>query len=298
MKVLVLTEGGINIGFGHLSRCTALIQAIKSQAGNVFVDFKVKGDKNAKKFLSGKTVGRVSLFDWKEDENNILKSAEGADLVIIDSHLADKSLYESISDISEGKRVLMIDDYDRMEYPKGVVVRPSVYGDGKDYIILRKEFWEVPEKKINKDIKNILLTIANSSDLFKDILNQLKSKFSFSIEAIGRSKNRVGEKELLQKMMKADLCVSGGGQTTYELARCGVPTIAICFAKNQEENLNSLEKSGFLKNAGWYNDCDLLGRLEKKVEFFLPYQRRKFSSEVGKSLVDGKGAKRIIKNIL
>lgn len=296
-KILVLTEGNVDIGFGHLSRCIALMQAMKDQADDVFVDFRVNGDRTAGKFLSEENVGSVSFFDWEKDEASILGAAEETDLVIIDSHLANKALYDSISDISDSK-VLMIDDYDRIEYPEGTVVRPSIYGDGKEYIILRKEFWDVPEKTINKDIKSILLTFDDGSDFFNNVLNRLKSKFDFSIETVGRNKSRVRGEELVRKMMKADLSISGGGQTAYELARCGVPTIGICFAENQEENLEFLEKSGFLRFTGWYNDQKLLDKLEKMIGFFLPYEKRKSSSEAGKNLVDGKGSKRIIRKII
>ena len=60
-----------------------------------------------------------------------------------------------------------IDDNKRLDYPKGIVVNGSIYAEelnyphkngptyllGIKYAPLRKEFWEVPEKKIKKRLK-------------------------------------------------------------------------------------------------------------------------------------------------
>ena len=144
----------------------------------------------------------------------------------------------------------MIDDYNRIDYPKGIVVNPSICGDkldylrksdtiyllGKDYIILRKEFWNVPEKKISKKIKNVLITFGgmNNYDLANKIGDYLKEKFNIKIYIVNVKNNKLTAKEMLNLMLESDVCISGGGQTTYELARVGVPTIGICLAENQK----------------------------------------------------------------
>ena len=42
-------------------------------------------------------------------------------------------------------------------------------------------------------------------------------------------------------MATADLAVTAGGQTTYELAASGVPAVALCIAENQRPNLAALQ---------------------------------------------------------
>src|SRR5262249_40429837 len=42
--------------------------------------------------------------------------------------------------------------------------------------------------------------------------------------------------DLAARMADADLAVSAGGQTLYELARCGTPTVAFCLGPDQAYN--------------------------------------------------------------
>ena len=63
LKVLFLTEGGTDLGLGHLSRCIALSQALESDRPQNKITFIFHGDKNAEKFLKG--AGRKALrLNW------------------------------------------------------------------------------------------------------------------------------------------------------------------------------------------------------------------------------------------
>jgi spore coat polysaccharide biosynthesis predicted glycosyltransferase SpsG len=97
-------------------------------------------------------------------------------------------------------------------------------------------------------------------------------------------------------MLEADICISGGGQTTYELARVGVPTIGICFAENQLNNLKYGEKEGYLKFIGWYDDKSLLIKIVNGVKS-LNFYKLVHMSRSGRKSVDGKGVLRILKYI-
>lgn len=306
MKVLILSEGGSDIGFGHITRCISLYQAFKEKGASP--EFVVNGDTTIKDLLKDKN---YRIFNWLEEKDKLFEIIEEADIVTMDSYLAKKFLYDKISRMTDG-RLLMVDDYNRLEYPKGIIVNPTIYGDslsysqknsvdyllGKDYIILRKEFWGVSEKKINKEVKNILITFGgiNHSDLARGIVNYLKNKFDFHFYVVDARKNKLTAKEMLNLMLKADICISGGGQTTYELARVGVPTIGICFAENQRLNLKSWQKKGFIEYVGWYNDRDLLKKIVGVINKLIPYRERIRRSKVGRNCIDGKGVERILSN--
>lgn len=306
MKPLILTEGGKNIGFGHLTRCIALYQAFEEKG--IISKLVVNGDNSILNLLKEKN---FQIFNWVKKKENFFKMVNNTDIIIIDSYLAEKSLYDKISEITNG-RIVMIDDYNRLKYPKGIVVNPSIYGDklnypqrdgvvyllGKDYITLRKEFWNAPEKKISKEVKNILVTFGgmNHSDLIKRIISYLKNKFDFHFYVVDARKNKLTAKEMLNLMLKADICISGSGQTTYELARVGVPTIGICFAENQRLNLESWQKKGFIEYIGWYKDRNLLEKIVGVINKLIPYRERIRRSKVGRNCVDGKGVERILSN--
>ncbi|NLI10318.1 MAG: GNAT family N-acetyltransferase [Elusimicrobia bacterium] len=276
MKILFLTEGGKNIGFGHITRCIALSDGFRVKKINSY--FLINGDKTVIELLKGK---KYKLFNWIKNTQKTFEILKNYDFVVIDSYLAPKKLYDKISEIKNGK-LLMIDDYRRIIYPPGIVVNPSIYGDklkypktkgvkyllGPKYIILRKEFWNVPKKKINRKIKNILVTFggASTEEFINKIGNFIRQNFkSVKIYVVNPNKKKLTAKQMLKLMLKADLCISGGGQTLYELARVGVPTIGICFADNQLLNLKYFEKYGFLKFAGWYDEKDVLSKLLNKI---------------------------------
>lgn len=323
MKTLVLTEGGKDIGFGHLTRCIALSQAVKEIVPSSEIEFVINGNEAAQDFII--THGIESHdFDWHKKNKSIFNLLTEKDLVIIDSYLADKSIYDYISDILYDKlnhlhsgpsRLIMLDDYNRIEYPKGVVVNPSIFTDkltypqrdgityllGKEYIILRKEFWDVPEKVVNKQIKNILISLggADYHEFNGNIIRDcLKSKFSSDLDITNAQGYKFNAGEMLDLMLKADLCISGGGQTVYELARIGVPTIGICFAENQKLNLEGLQFNGIMENIGWYNNADLLPNLSKSIDILSSYEERLRRSAMAKTLVDGNGARNIIQKVL
>ncbi|MBM3702964.1 MAG: UDP-2,4-diacetamido-2,4,6-trideoxy-beta-L-altropyranose hydrolase [Actinobacteria bacterium] len=307
MNILILTEGGKKIGFGHITRCIALYEAFEEKGINP--ELLVNGDSDILNLLRHKNFQR---FDWIKDDKRLFEIIENSSFVVIDSYLAEKSLYDKISEVTDGK-ILMIDDYNRIDYPKGILLNPSIYGDkldylrkndaiyllGKDYIILRKEFWNVPNKKINKEIKDVLVTFGGipKYDFTKKIVNLIKEKTYYELHVIGTRNNKLSAKEMLNLMLKADVCISGGGQTTYELARVGVPTIGICFAENQLVNLSGLEKVGFLKFAGWPNDRNLLQKIKDNINELNHGSRLKVY-EIGRKFVDGQGARRIIEEIL
>jgi spore coat polysaccharide biosynthesis predicted glycosyltransferase SpsG len=329
MKVSILTEAGKNIGFGHLTRCIALYQAFEQNGNNP--ELIVNGDESILDFIKNK---RYQFFNLLKEKEKLMKIIKNSDLVVIDSYLAPKSLYDSISDILSAdpnpyhlshNSLLMIDDYNRINYPKGIVVNPSIYGDkldypkndqieyllGKDYIILRKEFWDVPEKRINKEVKDILITLGgiNKTDFLKKLLNFLPEKFpNFNYHIVTNTKlnpnlnlnlySNLSAQEMLGLMLKADTCISGGGQTTYELARVGVPTIGICFADNQTGNLKYGDLCGYLKYIGNSDDNSLLNNIKDAFKEIMSFEQRDKMSSLGRANVDGKGAGRIMETII
>lgn len=308
MRCLFLTEGGKNIGFGHITRCLALSEGLSDK--NIKSEFIVRGDTSVTPLL--KEV-KHSNFDWIKGQERVFWKIKEADFVIIDSYKADRKFYDAVSLLKKGN-LLMIDDYKRMNYPPGIVVNPSIYGEklkypkrrgvkyllGKKYVILRKEFWNVPDKKINAEIKDIMITFGGSaSPLFiKKIQSFLKSQIDAKVHIVNPSKQRLSAKNMLNLMLKSDLYISGGGQTTYELARVGVPTIGVCFADNQIFNLKYWAKKGFIKYAGWYDDKNLNLKLAKNLSKLSDFETRSKIHALCKKNIDELGVKRVVKEIV
>lgn len=62
MKVKFFTEGGRNIGIGHITRCLSLCQAFEEF--NINCQFVIKGNEELKDILVGR---EINFFDWIKD---------------------------------------------------------------------------------------------------------------------------------------------------------------------------------------------------------------------------------------
>lgn len=302
MKVFIITEGGKDIGFGHITRCISLYQAFEER--EIIPEFVVNGDDVISDLLKDKN---YRIFNWLKEKNKIFELVKNVDVTIVDSYLADISFYETLSKLV--KILVYIDDIKRLDYPKGIVVNGSIYAKelnypekkgityllGTKYIPLRREFWNIPEKKINKEVKNVLITFGgmNHSALIYKVINYLKNKFDFNFHTVEPEQNRLSAKEILDLMLKADICVSGGGQTTYELARVGVPTIGICFVDNQKLNLEGWQERKFIEFVGWWKDENVLDNVMTEMNLLMSRFKREEKSKIGRQMVDGKGARRV-----
>ena len=321
MKVLILTEGGKNIGFGHLTRCLSVCQAFEKRG--ILPEFVVNGDKTVEEFLKNK---KCKNFNWLKEKDRLLASIEGVDTVIIDSYLASFEFYKKVSELV--KIPVYIDDNKRLDYPKGVVVNGAIYAEeinyhqkrdityllGPKYLPLRKEFWNVTEKEIRDEIESILITfggndaknmtlkvIAMLIECFPKIVkNVVIGKGFKNVKEIEKYKNGKtnliyypNAEEIKNVMFESDVAISSGGVTLYELARVGVPTISIAVADNQLNNVKRLAEKGFIEYAGWMEDKNLLDHLLEKLELLKNKDLRKEKAKIGKTMVDGSGAVKI-----
>ncbi len=309
MKVSILTEGGRGVGFGHLTRCLSLCQAFEEKG--ITPEFIINGDDSILDLLKRRVYKK---FNWLQEEKRLLGLVGDVDIVVIDSYLAKKALYSRIFRTHKKCLLVMMDDYKRIDYPEGIVVNPSIYGDkldylkkkgvryllGKDYIILRKEFWDLPKKVINKNLENIVVTLGgmDCSSLICRMQGPLRENFDLNLNIIEPKKKFMSANKIRFLMFRCDACISGSGQTTYELARIGVPNIGICLSENQRINAEMLRKKGVMEYIGGHKDRDLLKNLGLAIEKLSSQKIRIKMSMAGRRLVDGQGPRRIVRKVL
>jgi len=305
MKVFFLTEGGKNIGFGHVTRCTAIQQALKEKS--VASEIVVNADSTVEGMLKGVD---CRYFGWLSDEQGLFDIIDASDMVIIDSYLAKESLYHEISERT--KVGVYLDDLKRVNYPKGIVINSAIYAEdfdyqktkglsyllGTRYLPLRQDFWSVEKIEIKKEIKKVLISFGGMDhfQLIRDLGKYLEARFGFQFVCIDKH-NRVNSQEFRKLIFDCDICISAGGQTIYELACCGIPTIGVSLVDNQALNLKKWQEVGFLDFAGWYNDENLFEKIEQLIKD-LTYHDRVKRSRLGRSYVDGQGARRLADKLL
>jgi spore coat polysaccharide biosynthesis predicted glycosyltransferase SpsG len=230
------------------------------------------------------------------------------------------------------KTAVYIDDDVRLNYPRGFVLNGTLLAEqapypkskevnyllGARYAPLRKEFWDVPAKPIRVNLETVMITFGGAdirnvtpkvlkllTDAYPEVLKKVIIAKSFrNIAEIERLKDDntkliyyPNAAEMKKVMLESDIAISAGGQTLYELARIGVPTIGICIAENQLQNIEGWRKSGFLKYVGWYSDENLEQRLKSSLRYLANKRIRMHTSEIGRKVIDGQGYKRIINAI-
>lgn len=322
MNVIILTEGGKDYGFGHVARCSSIYQAF--QYYGISPTFLVNGDESVRSILSDID---VEIMNWIEDFSFISK----ADIIVIDSYIADLDFYNKLS--NDIPLVVYVDDNNRLEYPKGIVVNGTLdvsnmnysrrenteYLIGNEFIPLRKDFWNISKLKINDSVENILITMGGNDlrNLTPQILKLLNDNFSEvnkkviiadsfnNVSEIEALKNGTVEliyspnsNEIIDAMNSVDLAISASGQTLYELACIGVPTIAIGIIDNQKNNIINWINQGFIEYAGCWSDDDLLNNILDKIEYLQDKNIRHDKRLFGIQAVDGKGSLKIVKGIL
>lgn len=321
-KVCIITEGSRTIGFGHMTRCSGIYEAF-CEIGIIPL-FILNSDDLAVSLVKKKN---FIIFDWLKNKSKLFSLIENMDIVIIDSYLADNEMYEKISELV--RIPIYLDDDKRMDYPSGTVVNGTIHAKslnypeiknveyllGTNYIPLRREFWNVPLKKINGTVCSVMLTFGGDDlrNMTPKLLETLTEHFPDIIKrvVIGRGFKNIKEIEklksenveliiypeasgMIETMIKSDVCISAGGQTLYELARIGVPTMAVAVAYNQINNVNYWKRTEFIEYAGFWNESRLAENVVKKMKYLCAKKIRLKKSQIGKHHVDGLGSSRVV----
>ncbi len=96
-------------------------------------------------------------------------------------------------------------------------------------------------------------------------------------------------------MAWADVAVAAGGSTCWELAFMGLPSLVLVLAENQIRIAQGLERVGAVLNLGWWERVSDSELGESLTRLLHTPQVRRAASEVGRTLVDGDGARRVVR---
>jgi RimJ/RimL family protein N-acetyltransferase len=94
-------------------------------------------------------------------------------------------------------------------------------------------------------------------------------------------------------MAWADIAVSAGGSTCWEMALMGLPQVIICLADNQISNAEALEREAISVDLGWHQDITEERIAAELKILMLNSAKRLLMSQKSKALVDGNGGQRI-----
>ncbi|MBS3972456.1 MAG: UDP-2,4-diacetamido-2,4,6-trideoxy-beta-L-altropyranose hydrolase [Erysipelotrichia bacterium] len=325
MKVKIFTEGGKDIGLGHISRCSSLYNEIINRG--VLVDFIVYGDIADLGFLKGINIVNENWLD----KEYLMNTLSANDYVIVDSYKATKEIYEIIS--KNSKRALFIDDIGRIAYPEGIIVNPSLDSShidyshssnsillsGPEYVILRQQFRGVKREGISNEVKRVLIMMGGTDirgltpliidNICRNILDiefyivtgsedmeKIKSQISKPNNITFH--NNLDATQMMELMISSDLAITAAGQTIYELLATQTPFIPIKVIENQENNIKSLLEYNPEQIVLKYNGSGFLSSLNNALEIYNDVEYRKNYNRKYTDLVDGYGSRRIVDYLL
>lgn len=194
---------------------------------------------------------------------------------------------------------------------------------GSRYVLLRKEFkvWHMPRKQVAEVANKILVTMGGGdpANATLKVVRALKSIRGDSLEVkvvIGHCNNHFNTvdrelrtadftSELLCEvddmpglMAWADLAITAGGSTNWEMAFMGLPNVILVTADNQSSIAENLNSEGISINLGWHENV-AQGDISAVVEGIIgDVQLRSDMSAKGRVLIDGLGPDRIISTML
>ena len=328
-EIVILTEGGSAFGFGHLVRTKSIAQAFYEIG--IQAKFIINGDKSIINLLDDFS---FTLLDWDKDLSQLFDILEKTNLILIDSIKISNKLIKKLESLTI--KIIFIDDYTRRNIlDNGIVIDWTVLSDEKNYFTpkkvgvtyllgskytpLRKEFSHAKENLIKDKITSILVTFggADVRNLSPKILKFLADYYPemeknivigagfhniLEIQKVTDSKTNLifnaDTKMMIKLMQDSDIAIASGGQTLYELARIGTPTIAILLVENAKDDTDGWAKAGTIENIGWYDDEKLFEKLILKINLMQNRQIRQKMQDNGKKYIDSDGAKRLVKKIL
>lgn len=326
MKVYLLTEGGSEKGFGHISRIIALYQAF--QAYEITPECIVSHDGELAHIMDGLPYRNIP---WTNESGMLPALIANSDIVVVDSYVIDNALSRRISDCTRVSAFLDDDfSFDRSNciLINGNILAQELYIPrsedvhyllGSEFMLLRKVFWDVQAREVREEVRRVFMTLGGKDirGLLPAISRMLRSQYPKIEQCVvdgemsedlrrtfdagdGRIEilNRPDSAQVKDAMFSSDLAISAGGQTLNELARMGIPTIAVAIADNQLPNLKAWEKEGFIESAGNWDDPDLLKKIEAKMDLMGSYDLRTRMAQAGAARVDGAGARRVVKTLL
>lgn len=295
MRVALLTEAGPSFGFGHFGRCAALYDEFELRGCSPTLC--VRGCDSLPVGLVESR--RVTFGEWIDCP---LDATSGCRVVVVDSYHAPREVYEALSDHRAG---LWIDDEARLDYPPGIVLnsgitsRRSMYPTdvgvlyllGAAYHPLRAPFRRSPGRRFDRLSR--AMVVFGGTDV-RSLGRQMAHALSGVVDDVDLVTDCRTAEAMAAAMRAADVAVSAAGQTVFELAASGTPTIAVVAADNQRDGAEGWRRTGFAVVSGTWRDRDIVQRVLNSVKETADPQRRQRAALAGAALIDGQGAARVV----
>ena len=270
------------------------------------------------------------LADWETTSQVLIEHPDA--WVVLDGYHFGESYQQRVKEA--GHRLLVIDDMAHLEhYYADIVLNQNLHAEqlhyccepytqlllGTQYVLLRREFlkWQSWQREIPKVARKLLVTLGGGDpdNVTLKVIRALEQVDVDELEAVvvvGASNPHFRELQsaicnlrsairLVQNvtnmpglMAWADVAVSAGGSTCWEMAFMGLCSLILVTAENQRAVAAGLHERGVAVSLGWWEKvrdqevAELLASLTEDAT------KSAEMSQLGRQLIDGQGLKRIL----
>ncbi len=185
---------------------------------------------------------------------------------------------------------------------------------GTKFVLLRREFWRWKgwKREIPRVARKVLVTLGGTDpdNVTLKVVQALQQVDLGGMEAVVivgganphleelrravqgsripvRLKSNVSN--MAELMAWADVAISAGGSTCWELAFMGVPSILLILAENQRLIAEQIDHAGAAVNLGWHADLSFAEIVEALTRLLLEERLRAGMAKRAQELVDGNG---------
>ncbi len=317
------------IATGHMMRCLSIAQELRKQEKDVIF---LLADGQALDLLDSRGFPYAVLhtrWDDLESELDVLAEVmkdKRVTKLLVDSYYVTESYLRQLSSMAE---VAYLDDLNAFDYPVHHLICYANYWEdlnyqkhyeytqfymGPNYAPLRSAFRYCKEHEIRPVAERLLLLSggADRYDVYGQLLDRLDLAQYKRIDVICGAYDQKYEAlmhrfkdhanaavhqavtDIEKYMQAADLAVSAGGFTLYELCACGTPAVSFSLADNQLNNVKKFHADRVIEYAGDIRSDPVAEQILACLERYRrDWRERKQRSIKMQQLADGRGAERI-----
>lgn len=301
MRVLIRADAYDEIGAGHVMRCLALAEGLSTAGHDVLFATYCTNVATLQRVEAGPVA--VTPLQGPDDHGTTLDTP--ADAVVLDGYMFDLELQRELR--ARGRRLLVIDDHGHFERydadlllnlnPGAETIRYADTGGarmllGPEFVLLRGEFrLAAPDARVHPAAaRRVLVTLGGI-----DVENRTaKVAEALAGSALEIRSVRGGVASMRPLMAEADIAVSAGGTTMYELAYMGVPTIACVLADNQAPGVRAFAEARVVRSLGRFERAGGQEIVEQVASLAGDRDAREALSRAAMAAVDGRGVERVV----
>ncbi len=263
------------------------------------------------------------------------EAKENSTWLVLDGYHFDPGYQQEVR--TAGYRLLVIDDLAHFPvYHADILLNQNLGFDkykykcdsdttlllGSQYMLLRQEFraWIGWQRQIPKVANKVLITMGGSDldNVTLKTIYALENVDVIGLEAVVVVGSSNPHYRILQSaihnmqlnihlvsnisnmpelMAWADVAISAGGSTFWELAFMQLPSLVIAIADNQSDLVKQLEDSKMAVNLGWHQDIRPSLITQSLTRLLMSYEERTALMQREEAQIDGDGVDRVLMRI-